>query len=57
MVIACTTVTAIAISAAGALAAGEQREIVIGVLCDRTGPTQDHRRQYVSSIPRLHAFG
>ena len=40
MMIACTTVTAIAISAAGGLAAGEQREIVIGVLCDRTGSTQ-----------------
>src|SRR6516225_1382571 len=33
-------IAAIAISAAAALAAGEQREIVIGVLCDRTGPTQ-----------------
>ena len=40
IMIACTTVTAIAISATGGLAAGEQREIVIGVLCDRTGPTQ-----------------
>jgi branched-chain amino acid transport system substrate-binding protein len=40
MMIACTTVTAVAISTAGGLAAGEQREIVIGVLCDRTGPTQ-----------------
>ena len=40
IMIACTTVTAIAISAPGGLAAGEQREIVIGVLCDRTGPTQ-----------------
>ena len=37
--IACTTVTAIAISATAGLA-GDQREIVIGVLCDRTGPTQ-----------------
>src|SRR5215469_7997212 len=40
MMIACTIVTAIAISAAGGLAAGEQREIVIGIECDRTGPTQ-----------------
>ena len=40
MMIAGTTVIAIAISAAEGLTAGEQREIVIGVLCDRTGPTQ-----------------
>jgi len=40
IMIACTTVTAIAISATAGLAAGDQREIVIGVLCDRTGPTQ-----------------
>ena len=34
-----TTATAIDISSRG-VAAGEQREVVIGVLCDRTGPTQ-----------------
>ena len=40
MMIACTTVAAIAISAAAGPAVAEQREIVIGIECDRTGPTQ-----------------
>jgi hypothetical protein len=57
MMIAGTTVIAIAISAAEGLTAGEQREIVIGVLCDRTGPTQIIGRQHVSGIPRLYEFG
>jgi branched-chain amino acid transport system substrate-binding protein len=37
--IACTVVTAVAMSAAGPVRS-EQHEIVVGVLCDRTGPTQ-----------------
>ena len=38
-IIACTAATATAILAAGSVRS-EQREIVVGALCDRTGPTQ-----------------